>query len=89
MNKVIIFTMDGCSHCLSLKNDLYKESIPFREIEITKNRKLWEQVVDQVEQDYVPTVFIQEDDEGNGSVYLPERDFQNNDEVITIIKKYL
>ena len=89
MIKVIVFTMDGCSHCLSLKTELLKESIPFREIEITKNRKLWEQVVDQVDQDYVPTVFIQEDDEGNGSIFLPERDFQDNNEIINIIKKYL
>jgi len=37
--------------------------------------------------DVLPTVFIQSDNQGNGVVYTPGRDFQDVDEIIEIIKK--
>jgi len=86
MNQLAIFTLNGCSHCTELKNKLREQSIFFHDIEITKNRELWEKIVEQTGEDILPTVFIQTDDEGNGLVYTPGRDFQDIGEIIQIIK---
>lgn len=86
MNQLAIFTLNGCAHCTELKNKLREQSIFFHDIEIGKNRDLWKKIVSQTGYDILPTVFIQTDEEGNGLVYTPGRDFQDIDEIIEIIK---
>jgi len=86
MNELAIFTLNGCSMCFELKRRLKENSIHFHDIEITKNRELWERILTQTGEDSVPTIFIQTDSEGNGLVYTPGRDFQDIDEIINIIK---
>jgi glutaredoxin len=87
MKRIVIFTLNDCIHCSELKQKLIDISIPFYDIEITKNKKLWDNVISQTGYDVLPTVFIQSDDEGNGLVYTPGRDFQDINEIIEIIKK--
>lgn len=87
MKQLAIFTLNGCAMCFELKRRLTEESIHFHDIEITKNRAIWEQILSQTGEDSLPTVFIQTDNEGNGLVYTPGRDFQDIDEIIEIIKK--
>ena len=87
MKTIVIFTLNGCVHCAELKKKLADLSMPFHDIEITKNRDLWNKIIDQTGYDILPTVYIQEDNEGNGLVYTPGRDFQDNDEMIEIIKR--
>lgn len=86
MKKIYIFTINGCSHCSELKKRLKDENITFNDVEITLNRPLWEQVVSQTGHDILPTVLLQDEKDGNGTVYTPGRDFQDNDEIIKIIK---
>jgi glutaredoxin len=86
MKQLAIFTLNTCVLCGELKRRLTEESISFHDIEITKNRVLWDQVLTQTGHDILPTVFIQTDTEGNGQVYTPGRDFQDIDEIIEIIK---
>jgi len=87
MNQVAVFTLNGCVFCRDLKDKLTAEGIHFHDIEITKNREIWEQILSQTEDDALPTVFIQTDKEGNGLVYSPGRDFYELDEIVEIIKK--
>ena len=86
MNDLAVFTLNTCVLCGELKRRLAEESISFHDIEIIRNRELWDQVVSQTGHDILPTVFIQTDAEGNGQVYTPGRDFQDIDEIIEIIK---
>jgi len=86
MKQIAIFTLNGCSHCHELKNKLNNENIIFHDIEITKNREIWENIKLQTGEDILPTVFIQTDSDGNGLVYIPGRDFQDLDEIVQIIK---
>jgi glutaredoxin len=65
---------------------LTEQSISFKDIEITKNQELWKQVTSQTGYDLLPTVFIQNDDNSTGTVYIPDRDFQDINEIIEIIK---
>jgi len=87
MNQVAVFTINGCDFCQDLKQKLTKENIHFHDIEITKNREIWEQILTETGDDALPTVFIQTDNEGNGSVYTPGRDFYEIDDIVEIIKK--
>lgn len=86
MPVVYVFTLNGCVHCADLKKQLSEESIPFHDIEITKNREIWNSVISQTGHDILPTVFIQKGDDGSGTIYTPGRDFQSNEEIIKIIK---
>jgi len=86
MKQILIFTLNGCLQCRDLKMKLTEQSISFKDIEITKNQELWKQVTSQTGYDLLPTVFIQNDDNSTGTVYIPDRDFQDINEIIEIIK---
>jgi glutaredoxin len=43
-NKIIVFTLDGCGHCTQLKEKMRENSIPFTEIPIQENKKIWDEV---------------------------------------------
>lgn len=88
-NKVLLFTLNGCSHCKTLKEKLREESIPFTEIEVTQNQKLWNQVVQQTNNEFLPTFFIKTEGTDEGPVFCPDKDFKDNDEALEIIKKYI
>jgi glutaredoxin len=86
MKTIAIFTLNGCVHCAELKEKLNELTIPFHDIEISKNRPIWEKIIAQTGYDLLPTIFISTDNEGNGLVYTPGRDFQSINDVIEIIK---
>lgn len=88
-DKIVVFTLNGCSHCDELKENLDSLSIPYHDIEITQNEKIWNKVVSQTGFNVLPTVFIPTDSEGNGTIYIPGRDFQNKDEIVQIIKRHI
>lgn len=86
MSKILVFTLNSCVHCQELKEKLTGLSIPFDDVEITLNRRLWDYVISQTGHDLLPTIFIKDDDGSSGLIYTPGRDFQSNDEIIEIIK---
>jgi hypothetical protein len=88
-NKLLLFTLDTCGHCKMLKERLVNESIPFTEIEVNSNQSLWNQVVTQTKNEYLPTFFIKKEGSDTGPIFCPERDFENDDQAIEIIKKYI
>jgi hypothetical protein len=61
-------------------------SIPFTEIEATKNPKIWNQVLKQTGYDAFPTVFIRQEGTDNGPVFIPSKHFETEDELIELIK---
>ena len=86
MKKILIFTLNSCIHCQELKEKLTELLIPFDDVEITLNRKLWDYIISQTGSDLLPTVFIKDGDDSSGFIYIPGRNFQNNDDIIEIIK---
>ena len=89
MNNIFVFTLKGCGHCVELKSELNKLNIPFNEIEISENQKIWDQVVSQTGHNSLPTVFVGLKGNENGPVFVPGRDFKGKDEIIEIIKTYI
>jgi glutaredoxin len=88
-NKIIVFTLNGCGHCLVLKKQLNEDNIEFTEIEVSKNNEVWDQVVKQTGHNSLPTVFISLNGEDDGPVFVPGRDYKDKDEIVKIIKTYI
>ena len=70
------------------KKELNELQISFNEIEISQNKKVWNQVVEQTKQNVIPTIYITKENTDEGLVFIPGKDFNNRDEGIEIIKKY-
>jgi glutaredoxin len=89
MNVIVIFTLDGCSHCVDLKKKLDDLKIQYIEIEVTKNKEIWDKVVEQTGHNSLPSVYISIDGGDTGPIFVPERDYETQDELIEKIKNYL
>ena len=85
ISKPIIFTMNGCPHCVNLKEQLKKSNIDFKEIDVDedKNQALYESFSKTVNSEYLPAIVI------GKKAFLPERSFKTIDDGVNIIKSYL
>ena len=88
-NLVIVFTLSGCYHCIELKKKLVQNEIKFNEIEVGNNPQIWDKVIEQTGHNTLPTVYIALDEGDHGPVFVPERDYETQDELIEKIKKYV
>ena len=88
-NQIFIFSLLGCGHCRTLKEKLNELGIPFTDLEINSNREIWDQVVKQTGLNVLPTVFIKKGETDDGPVFVPSRDFKNQEELLEKIKIYL
>ena len=88
-NKIIVFSLNGCIHCVELKKELKKQNIPFIDLEIEENKGIWDVVVQQTGYNSLPTVFIGLNGEDEGPVFVPERDYESREDLIEKIKNYL
>jgi glutaredoxin len=84
-----IFTINGCSHCKVLKEELSKQGIEYGEFEVNKNRKIYDEVVKLTNLDALPTVYLQDPQTLSGPIFVAGRDFNTKEEAIEKIKKYL
>jgi glutaredoxin len=89
MNQIIVFTLNGCSHCVELKKELKNLSIPYSEIEVESNKEIWDSVVKQTGHNSLPSVYISIDGGEEGPIFIPERDYKDRDELIEKIKMYI
>ena len=89
MKEIIIFTLNGCEHCNSLKKRLNDMNISYQEIEINENRLIWDQVVAQTGYNFLPTIFIKALETDTGQVFIPTVDFNDEDGIVEIIKKHI
>jgi glutaredoxin len=84
-----IFTLNGCSHCKTLKEELDKQGIEYDEFEVNKSRKIYDEVVKLTNLDALPTVYLQDPQTLSGPIFVAGRDFNTKEEAIEKIKKYL
>ena len=88
-NRIVVFTLSGCGHCVQLKKSLNELSIPFTEIEVGANQKIWDKVVEQTGHNSLPTVYIGLNGGDDGPVFVPGRDFENKEDLLEKIKIYV
>jgi hypothetical protein len=50
---------------------------------------MWDQVVNQTGHNVVPSVFISKEEKDDGPIYIPGKDFEDEDTIVNIIKTYI
>lgn len=87
---LVVFTMKGCPFCDMMKDKLNEESIEFFERDIEKYKEEYDLFVQATGSEFVPSFMIIETKEGQqkSSLFTPDRDFQQIDEGVEIIKSY-
>jgi glutaredoxin len=91
MDKVVVlFTMEGCPYCEMMKNKLSEEKLSFIERDINEHKEEYDMFVEITENDFVPAFMIIESPQKDPQSFLfaPERDFNEIDEGVEIIREY-
>lgn len=86
---LIVFTMIGCPHCISFKDMLKSNAINYIEYDIDEYKEEYDNFSKVVGNDYIPAFLIFESGGEGGEnikMFAPERDYNNHDEAISIIK---
>lgn len=89
MKNIYIFSSDKCKACIFLKKLLQKENINYIEINknIPSNKSLWDEIVLQTNSIALPMLFIQDENEMEGTAYIANQDWKTHEELIEIIKR--
>jgi len=87
---LILFTMEGCPFCQIMKEQLDREEIEFYDRDIAIYEEEYEMFKEITGNDFVPAFMIVEspDDEPTTHLYAPERDFNEIEEGVSIIKEH-
>ena len=89
---VILFTMEGCPYCVQMKDQLTESGIYFVERDIDRHKDEYDMFVEITENEFVPAFMIVESpdtDEHKSYLFAPERDFDEIEEGVSIIKEHL
>ena len=86
---LILYTMKGCPFCVMMKDKLKESNLNFHERDIDDHKDEYDLFVEVTENDFVPAFMIIENGGTNEpitSLYAPDRDFNDLDEGLEIIK---
>ena len=85
---VIVYTMEGCPHCVDFKKMLKEAKIKFFDRDIDKYKKEYDLFSEITKNDMVPAMLIIEGDEESHEsfLYAPERNYNELTEALDIIK---
>jgi hypothetical protein len=83
--------MEGCPYCVEMKNQLKESKIDFVERDIHKYEDEYEMFVEITENEFVPAFMIVESpdtDDHKSYLFAPERDYNEIEEGVAIIKEH-
>lgn len=89
---IILYTMDGCPHCLNIKESLNQEDIDYIEHNIKDYEKEYESFVKETKNEYLPAftlLTIKENNKHDIEFLTPEDSFDDLNEAVDKIKKFL
>jgi glutaredoxin len=89
---VILFTMEGCPHCETMKKQLTESNLDFVERDIDEHKDEYDMFVEITENEFVPAFMIVESpdtDDHKSYLYAPDRDYNEIEEGVAIIKEHL
>jgi glutaredoxin len=93
MKVAVIYTMKGCPHCTSIKEELNKENIPFLDRDINEFEEEYDEFSKATQNDFVPALMLltldEEENATDVKLLAPDRDFNDIYEGIDLIKEYL
>lgn len=92
MDKVVVlFTMESCPYCHMLKEMLDKEDITYYDRDINKHKEEYDMFVEVTQNEFVPAFMLiesPESEEPSTNLYAPERDFNDLEDGVSIIKEF-
>jgi len=83
--------MEGCPYCVQMKDQLTESDIDFVERDINEHKDEYDMFVEITENEFVPAFMIVESPDGNDHksyLFAPDRDFNEIEEGILIIKEH-
>lgn len=98
MKVVILYTMDGCPHCLNIKDKLNESDITYTEHNIKDYEKEYNEFVKETNNEYLPAftlieVLKDEDIDYEKDVKVkfltPDDSFDDLDEAVEKVKEFL
>ena len=88
-NLLVAYTMKGCPWCDTFKEQLKENKIKFKERDIEKYKEEYDLFVEVTGNDFVPAFMIVDTETEDAKLFAPDRDFQDINEAIGIIKDIL
>jgi len=91
MDKILIlFTMEGCPYCEMMKEQLDAIDADYVVRDINEHEEEYNMFVEITENDFVPAFMIVEspDETPNTMLFAPERDFNEIEDGVKIIKEH-
>lgn len=91
MDKILIlYTMKGCPWCDLMKSKLREENISFVNRDINKYKEEYDMFVKITKSELIPAFMIIEGEKDNETplIYVPDKDFDDIDQGVKIIKEH-
>ena len=87
---LILFSMKGCPFCEQIKSSLTESKIDFVERDIDDYKEEYDLFSEVVGNEYVPALMLIEnpETEPKSQLFAPERDYNELDEAVQIIKEF-
>ena len=87
---LILFSMKGCPFCEQIKSSLTESKIDFVERDIDDYKEEYDLFVEATDNEFVPAFMIIDEvsESPKTFLYAPERDFQDLQEGVEIIKRH-
>ena len=92
MKTVILYSMEGCPHCYSLKKMFKEENLEYIERNVDEHEKEYKQFVDVTKNEYLPALTLVEIKEGEKpdiQLLAPDLSFKDLNEAIHKVKEFL
>lgn len=87
MKQLVVFTMEGCSHCKEFKRILSESNVEFVNRDIHEHSDEY-QMFARVKNDLVPAfMIVDEQDTTKSGLFAPDQDYRTLDEALNIIKE--
>ena len=83
--------MEGCPYCVQMKDQLKESDIDFVERDINEHKDEYDMFVEITENEFVPAFMIVESpdtDDHKSYLFAPERDYNEIEEGVAIIKEH-
>ena len=83
--------MEGCPYCVQMKDQLTESDIDFVERDINEHKDEYDMFVEITENEFVPAFMIVESpdtDDHKSYLFAPERDYNEIEEGVSIIKEH-
>jgi glutaredoxin len=89
---IIVYTMEGCSHCTNFKNLLDEANITYHDRDVFDYKEEYDKYVQITKSEFIPSLLLIEtdDDHNEKSIfYAADRDFSSIDEGFSLLKKHI